>query len=271
MCEDVHWYRMETSMFWVGIETNTFWNGIEKSFFWRMDTFHFSSTKTGSSDDSMHPFHMETKGGASHNGREGDIGVVTLHVTLQATSSQGFQSSSCTQQKHSSPYFLLSNSTSISPQKASQKGRGLRDYPRGGVVKPTKSRSTFLRKCQTRGSLVQACSLVPSPPPQLSSLVIRITRCLLQATDQFGSQTLPVWAGEGLGTRLTSSSSTCYPALSLCPLTSTPLLQDGLPQIRFLSTPHFPHLAELYLCSYLNRTVDLKNRETLKALLKSAH
>ena len=78
--------------------------------------------------------------------------------------------------------LAVKQSTSISPQKASQKGRGLRDYPRGGVVKLTKSRSTFLRKCQTRGSLVQACSLVPSPPPQLSSLVVRITRCLPQAT-----------------------------------------------------------------------------------------
>ena len=92
MCEDVHWYRMETSMFWVGIETNTFWSGIQKSLFWRIDTSHFSSTKTASSDDLMHPFHMEMKGGTSHNGREGDVGV----VTLQATSSQGLQSSSCT-------------------------------------------------------------------------------------------------------------------------------------------------------------------------------
>ena len=40
-----------------------------------------------------------------------------------------------------------------------------------------------------------------------------------------------------------------YPAVSLCPLSSAPLLQDGLPQTRVpVSTPLLPHLTHTTVC-----------------------
>ena len=125
MYEDVHWYGMGASMFWVGTETNTFWSGTQNSTFWRRDMLYFASNTTAGSDGLMHTFHTEMKGGSSHNSHERDI------VALQVTSSQGFQSPSCTQQEHLSPYFFQlpdkAPASSLAHNRATElhkKGRG---------------------------------------------------------------------------------------------------------------------------------------------------